>query len=175
MVDEATAELNGAMSSLQAELDAERERLNESAKLDAEAVYAGRVKLGELEANKILLEAKQSCVTKVYETVRDMFDKLSDAQYLALMQKLILGVCEDGDEIIAAAGDKRVTDAWVKKVSAAAKKKLTLGKERGDFGAGVVLRNGKYDRSLTADDIVAELKERTLSETAARLGLYGGD
>lgn len=35
----------------------------------------------------------------------------------------------------------------------------------------MILRNGKYDRALTLDEIVADVKERTVADTAKKLGL----
>ena len=172
MIEEATAESAEALESLRAELEAEKKAKAEITKRAADDIYSGQVKLGELEAGKILLAAKQRCVAAVYDGVRKRILGAKDEQYLSLLQRLIADSCEDGDEIISAKSDsKRVTEAWVKKVSAAAKKKLTLGKERGDFSGGVILRNAKFDRDLTVDEIVADLKERTVADTAKKLGL----
>lgn len=172
MVEEATAEQTEALAALRKELDAaQAESLARSDKA-ADDYYSGQVKLGDLEAGKALLHAKQRCVAAVYDGVRDKILRAPDAEYLALLQKLVVEVCEDGDEIIAAKSDaKRVNAAWVKKVSAAAKKKLTLSKEQGDFSGGVILRNPRYDRDLSVDEIVAELKERTVGDTLKALGL----
>lgn len=172
MIEEATAESAEALESLRAELEAEKKAKAEITKRAADDIYSGQVKLGELEAGKILLAAKQRCVAAVYDGVRKRILGAKDEQYLSLLQRLIADSCEDGDEIISAKSDsKRVTEAWVKKVSAAAKKKLTLSKERGDFSGGVILRNAKFDRDLTVDEIVADLKERTVADTAKKLGL----
>lgn len=118
-----------------------------------------------------MLDAKQRCVSAVYDEVYKKLVGLSNEKYLALMKKLISRTCEDGDEIIASSADKSITDAWVKKLGGELKKKLSLSAERGEFSRGVILRNPKYDKSLTFDDIVAELKERTVGDTVARLGL----
>lgn len=172
MVEEAQTEADAAASALKTQLDgelaAERERIAKA----AESAYSGGVKLGELEAKKALLAARQACIAAVYDGVKKAVLSAPDAKYLDMLKKLIVETCEDGDEIICCAADaKRITADWVKKVSAAAKKKLTLSKERGDFSGGVILRNEKYDRSLTVDDIVEDLKERTLGETVTKLGL----
>ena len=172
MISEAEAESKRAAEELRAALaESERMALDEYDRAAGE-VYSGLSKLGDLEKNKAILAAKQECVSAVYARVRQKILTAPDKEYLALLQKLIDGVCEDGDVVIAAkADDKRVTADFVKKVSAAAKKKLTLGKERGDFEGGVILRNDKYDRSITVDDIVDELKDRTVTQTAQKLEL----
>ena len=171
MLEDAEAERNEAEESVRASLEKAKLESDADAARAADAAYAGRIKLGELEASKVLLDAKQRIVAEVYEGVRERILKASSAEYLKLMQKLVVEAAEDGDEIIAPAGDKRITAAWVKKVSTAAKKKLKLSSEKGDFEAGVILRNQKYDRDLTVDEIVADLKERTVAETAQKLGL----
>lgn len=172
MISEATAERDEAVSALRAELDCAKTESDKKTEAAAADAYAGRLKLGELEANKIMLKARQDCVAAVYDGVKAKILAAPDAEYLKLLQKLIADVCKDGDEIIAAKSDaKRVTAAWVKKVSTAAKKKLTLSKEQGDFSGGVILRNARYDRDLTVDELAAELRERTVSDTARALGL----
>lgn len=172
VVAEAQAESQAELDELRAELDAAQKESLVKAEAVAQELYAGQVKLGELEASKALLRAKQACVSAVYYGVKRKILSAPDTEYLKILQSVIEQYCEDGDEVIAAKADaKRVTAAWVKKVSTAAKKKLSLSKEVGDFEGGVVLRNAKYDRDLTVDAIVDELKERTIADTVARLGL----
>ncbi len=171
MIDEATAESAAALEELRDRLDAEKSRTDAEAKAAADAAYSGRVKLGELEAGKIMLRAKQDCVAAVYERVRDMIIAMPQAEYLKLFTRLLSGVAEDGDEVVAGKDDKRVTADFVKKLGAATKVKLTLSKEKGEFAAGVVLKNARYDRDFTVDAIVADLRERTVSDVVRALGL----
>ena len=171
IVAEAEAEVRAELDALRAELDAAQKESLEKAAAAAKELYDGQVKLGELEAGKALLSAKQACVAAVYYGVKRKILTAPDAVYLKILQGVIVKYAEDGDEIIAAKSDKRVTAEWVKKVASAAKKKLTLSKEKGDFEGGVILRNARYDRDLTVDAIVEELKERTVYDTAKRLGL----
>lgn len=172
MIDEATAEADASVKAVREELDAARVQADADIKAAADAVYAGRLKLGELEAGKIILKSRQDCVSAVYDKVRGCILSLKDDEYLKLLGKLIGGVCSDGDEIIAARADaKRVTAAWIKKLSTSLKVKLTLSKEVGDFDGGVILRNEKFDRDLTVDEIVSELRERTEADTVKKLGV----
>lgn len=172
LVTEAQSEADARSVAVKAELEQAYNAALEKLEAEADDVYKGQAKLGELEAGKALLKAKQECVGAVYDGVRKKILAASDKEYLALLQKLIVSVCEDGDEVIAAQADKaRVTSAWVKKVSEAAKKKLTLSKTYGEFSGGVVLRNGKFDRDLTVDELVSDLKERTVADTVKYLGL----
>ncbi len=172
IVEQAVAEVQSALDELKSSLASAHTASAEKYRADAQATYDGQVKLGELEAGKIMLKARQACVSAVYDGVRERILSAPDKEYLALLQKLIVGACENGDEVIAAQADeKRVTAAWVKKVGESAKRKLTLSKTRGEFAGGVILRNAKYDRDLTVDEIVSELKERTVGETVAKLGL----
>lgn len=172
MIEEATEESEAAVEKIRAMLETSKAEHKKEADEAAERTYKGRLKLGELEAGKVALKAKQQCVSAVYEKVREIILSLKDADYLALLSKLIQAECEDGDEIIAAASDsKRVTAEFVKKLSQSTKKKLTLSKEKGEFCGGVILRGEKYDRDLTVDAIVEDLKGRTVTETVKKLGL----
>lgn len=171
MIEEAAKESDDSVESLRKELDAQKSAADENARAAADAEYFGKVKLGELEAGKLLLEKKRECVAAVYAEVEKKLESMKDADYLKLMQKLVTASCEDGDEIIAGKTDKRITADWVKKVSKAAGKKLSLSKEKRDINGGVIISNAKFEVDLTFGAIVADLKERTESETAARLGL----
>lgn len=172
MIADAEAERAEAEKAIAAELAVLEASAAEEAKAAADAVKSGKLKLGELEAGKILLRFKRTCVDSVYDEVKAKILKMKDAEYLGLLQRLIAEVATDGDEVVAAKSDaKRVTAEWVKKVSTAIKKKLTLSKEKGEFEAGVILRNAEYDRDLTLYEIIADLKERTEPETVKSLGL----
>lgn len=171
MIGEATEESEAALEKLRTELDAAKLETDAEAKKAADAAYAGRVKLGELEAGKILLKAKQDCVAAVYAKIRAKLVAMPQAEYCKLMQRLLSGVVENGDEIVAGKTDKRITAEWVKKLATSTKKKLTLSKEKGEFEAGVIVKNPRYDRDFTVDAIVADLRERTVSDTMRKLGL----
>lgn len=172
LIAEAETQIAAEKAELEEELAAAEKIAVEKFEAEADGVYNGQIKLGELEASKALLRAKQRCVSAVYDGVRDKILSAPDKEYLALMQKLITSVCENGDEVIICDSDaKRITAAWIKKIGDAVKCKLVLSKTRGDFSGGVILRNGKYDRDLTVDEIVRELKERTIADTVKNLGL----
>ena len=171
IVAEAEESVKVEIEELRAELDAAQKESLKKADASAKELYDGQVKLGELEAGKALLAAKQACVAAVYYGVKRKILSAPDSEYLKILQGFIVKYCEDGDEVVGGKGDKRITAEWVKKVASAAKKKLTLSKDKGDFEGGVILRNAKYDRDLTVDAIVDELKEQTVYDTVTRLGL----
>lgn len=172
MISDAEKERDEAQKAAEAEFAAAQKAADEQAAFAAEAVKRGKLKLGELEAGKVLLSYKRACVDEVYKAVKDKVLKMKDADYLDLLSKLIKECANDGDEIVACRADvNRVTAAWVKKLSTSIKKKLTLSKETGEFEAGVVLKSGGYDIDLTVDEIIADLKYRTESETVKSLKL----
>lgn len=173
MIEEANAECEASLSALAKELENSRSSAAAEAERAANDMYSGKIKLCELEAGKIMLEARQNCVAEVYDSVKKKILGAPDKEYLEFLKAVVSPVLSDGDEIVAAKADeKRVTAEFVKKLSAATGKKITLAKERGDFDGGVILRSSTYDRNLTADEIISDLKERTVSETVKRLGLF---
>lgn len=172
MINAARAELKSSEDELVAELEKAKADALAKYAFEAESLYSGRVKLGELEAGKAVLKARQQCVAAVYDGVRERILAAPDKEYLALIGKLIKEHAEDGDEVIIAKSDaKRITAAWLKKIADGAKIKLKLPKTTGDFSGGVILRNAKYDRDLTVDEIVHELRERTVADTVKSLGI----
>lgn len=172
IIAEAESEGNADVEKLREALEAKKREQIAEANRVADDAYAGQIKLAELEAGKVLLSAKQRCVSEVYDGVKKRILSAPDNEYLGLLQKLIADACADGDEVIAAEADgKRVTADFIKSVSKATGKKLTLSKTRGQFDGGVILQNAKYDRDLTVDEIIADLKERTVSDVVKKLGL----
>lgn len=172
MIADAEEERTQAEKAVAALLDASQKEAEEQAAQEAENVRRGKLKLGELEAGKILLRYKRACVDEVYKAVKDKILKMKDADYLDLLGKLIGEAAADGDEIVAAKSDsKRVTAAWVKKLSSSTKKKLALSDEKGEFEGGVVLKSHGYDVDLTIDEIITDLKYRTETTTVKDLGL----
>lgn len=171
MIEEASAESDAAIAALEKELDAAKLETDADAASAAASAYAGKVKLGELEAGKAMLDAKQRCVAAVYDGVRKKLVDMPQAEYSKLMQRLLAPAVEDGDELVAGKSDKRITAEFVKKLATATKKKVTLAKDKGEFEAGAILRNPRYDRDFTVDAIVAELRERTVTDTVRKLGL----
>ena len=171
MIDEATAEMQALIDGARSQIDELRIKSDAEKLAAANAVYDGRIKLGELEVSKITLAAKQECVSAVYAEVRKKIIGMPAAEYVKLLTRLVSPHVEDGDEIIAGKADKRITAEWVKSLSKSTKKKLALSKEKGEFEAGVILRNSRYDRDFTVDEIVADLRERTVSDVAKKLGL----
>lgn len=172
MIKAARAEMQSSEDELVAELEKVKADALAKYALEADAIYSGKVKLGELEAGKAVLKARQQCVAAVYDGVRDSILKAPDKEYLALIGKLIKENAKDDDEVIIAKSDeKRITAAWLKKIADGAKIKLKLSKKFGDFSGGVILRNAKYDRDLTVDEIVLSLRERTIADTVKSLGI----
>ena len=102
IVEQAVAEVQSALDELKSSLASAHTASAEKYRADAQATYDGQVKLGELEAGKIMLKARQACVSAVYDGVRERILSAPDKEYLALLQKLIVGACENGDEVIAA-------------------------------------------------------------------------
>lgn len=172
MIADAENEKAEAEKAIAASLAESEKAAKAEADAAAHAVRSGKLKLGELEAGKILLGYKRACVDGVYSEIKAKILAMKDAEYLAFLQKLIAPVAVDGDEIVAAKSDaKRVTSAWVKKLSSALKIKLTLAKEYGEFDAGVTLRNAEFDRDLTVDAVIADLKDATEADTVKSLAL----
>lgn len=187
IIDDIISDAKKAAQNMIADAEAERKEADEEAKRVVDAInldakqkadvaaqnaFTGKKKLGELESGKILLRYKRKCVDEVYDLVKQKILAMKDGEYLSFLQDVIKRAALDGDEVIAAKSDqKRVTAAWVKKVSSAIKKKLTLSKNYGDFSGGVILSNGNFDRDFTIDAIVEELKEDTEAETVKNLEL----
>ncbi|MBT3318468.1 MAG: hypothetical protein HN948_06945 [Clostridia bacterium] len=82
----------------------------------------------DLEYRKQLLVAKQEMMTKAKALAKQKLAALSDAEYIVLMKKQLIGCASDGTGTIAvAAGEKRLNTAFLADVNAALAAKVGKG------------------------------------------------
>ena len=116
----------------------------------------------DLEYRKQLLAAKQDMMSKARERALDMLLKLSDADYVALMKKRLIGCAGSGEGAIAIGRDeKRIGEPFLSDVNTELKKTLgkgnmTLLPERRDIRGGFIYLAGGMEINMSLE---AQLNE----------------
>lgn len=134
--------------------------------IDAKATVANALSNAKLEINKYRLASKQGMIDDVYTKVAQELHALPAKQYLALITKLIKTHAEQGEMVTISGKDSAViTPKYLAQFDLG----LTLSPEHGDFDGGVVLSCDKYDKVLTLDRIVEDIRRTTDSAVAKML------
>ena len=123
--------------------------------------------VAELDAKKLLFDAKNQVVALTFETALNKVKNLPKEKYAKLVMGM-LSMAEDGDVVTISKREKDVlTEAVIKEFAAKKKIKLTLNKEFGDFDGGIILSGSGVDKNLTFETEFQLLKDE-LEETVAK-------
>ena len=123
--------------------------------------------VAELDAKKLLFDAKNKVVALTFETALNKVKSLPKEKYAKLVMGM-LSMAEDGDVVTISKREKDVlTEAVIKEFAAKKKIKLTLNKEFGDFDGGIILSGSGVDKNLTFETEFQLLKDE-LEETVAK-------
>lgn len=123
--------------------------------------------VAELDAKKLLFDAKNQVVALTFETALNKVKNLPKEKYAKLVMGM-LSMAEDGDVVTISKREKDVlTEAVIKEFAAKKKIKITLNKEFGDFDGGIILSGSGVDKNLTFETEFQLLKDE-LEETVAK-------
>ena len=113
------------------------------------------------------MTAKQSLVEEVFSLALENLVKMDQADYLALINKLVEGYAEKGD-VIVLSENAPVSTREVEALPSV--KKLSLKAEKtGKFEGGLVLSGKAFDKDLTFRALCEAEKERSEAEIAKKL------
>lgn len=157
---EIVAEASARAEAQRAETEAEvRER--------AKRISDGKAATARLDGAKIELAEKRRVIDTVYERALEELISLSEKDFLALTEKLLIEYAEEGDEIIFAKL-YGYTDA-VKKFLVVKERNLKVSDERADIRGGFLLRGKKADRDLSFPSLLNADREAYQSEIAQEI------
>ncbi len=133
---------------------------------DAEATVANALSNAKLDINKYRLASKQAMIDEVYAKVAKELHSMPPKQYLALITKLIKQHAEQGESVTICSADSSVITAkYLEQFGLG----LTLSAQQGNFDGGIILSNSKYDKVLTLDRLVEDIRRTTDSQVAKML------
>ena len=156
----------------QAQADAAAKEADAAGK-DAAKRQAERLEgAAEMEAKKMLLAAKQSCMDEAFDKAREKLLSMPDGQYSDLLAKIAAKASRSGkEEIILSPKDKERVGAKVaEKVNMLLKNgKLTLADETREMDGGLILRDGQVEVNCAFETQLRVLRESMTAEVAAIL------
>jgi V/A-type H+-transporting ATPase subunit E len=140
----------------------------EAAAVAAEIAANART-VAELDAKKLMLDAKSKLLGRVYSLALQKITALDDKTYERLIA-VLLEKAEDGDTVTVSERERAfVSPEYIEKLAREKGIKLTLDKSCGDFYGGVVLSNNKVDKNLSLEVEMSLLRESREAETARKL------
>lgn len=126
----------------------------------------------QMEAKKMLLAAKQSCMDAAFEKAHKQLREMPDGQYADLLAKIAAKASRSGKEeiILSAKDSKRVGAKVVEKVNALVKNgKLTLAPDTREMEGGLILRDGQVEVNCAFETQLRVLREDMTAQVAAIL------
>lgn len=159
----AHADTQDAVDKAQQNAKEQQSACEDKCTIDGKSIVANALSNAKLDINKYKLSSKQGMIDQVYNKVSSELHSLPAKQYLALITKLIETHAEEGETVTICQKDKDVvTASFLSKFD----KGLSLDKNYGNFDGGVVLSSAKYDKVLTLDRIVEDIRRTSDSQVA---------
>ena len=126
--------------------------------------------IANLDVKKLRLGAKQELIGRSFDGALARLCKLAGDKYLAFMEKLLDQAVSSGDEeLLAAAGEKRIDQAWLDKYNASRGRKLTLSAEKSEIKGVFILRNVRISTNCSLETLIHWLKDELESDVVKRL------
>ncbi len=133
-------------------------------------------KTADMEARKSVLSFKQSIVAEAFDKAEAKLNGLEGEAYVSFLTALAQKAAVTGTEelVFSAADRKTVGKKVVDRTNAALKAagrtgKLTLSDAEGDFGRGLICRQGSVSVNCTVEALMAQAREDMASDVAAEL------
>ena len=123
-----------------------------------------------MAATRRITEAKRNLLNQVIEKTAEKIKGMSDAEYLSLMEGLIIASVKTGsEEIVVGKQEKRINEDFVRRINQklAGKGTLRLAADRADIDAGFILRQGRQ-RINAALDVMLKFAAQQLESTLAQ-------
>ncbi|MHC4196163.1 MAG: V-type ATP synthase subunit E [Planctomycetota bacterium] len=171
---DAKAEAEKIKSKANEKEEAERTRLDEQlAEYRKQTeVLATQIKKGKKEhllaaarmkIAKEFLAEKGRILDEVFDKARQQLQNWPDKDYRELMAKLMLDAVETGDEEVI------IENQINQQLSSASKGNLKLSDERGDIGAGFILRQSKIKNNVSISVLLAQVRKELEIKLAKEL------
>lgn len=117
-----------------------------------------------MEVAQEYLAEKRAVLEEVFKRARQKLAELPDAEYRALMTRLMVEAAETGEEeVVVGANDQRIDQALVNEVNgqlASQQKKgnLKLASDKHNMGGGFILRRGKIKTNVSLGVLVDQVR-----------------
>lgn len=183
ITQDAEAEAEKLLNAARAEAEGIRARYEEQAAAQsAKAAESGRAAAAqrlerlegaaEMEARKLVLEAKQQTIDRAFEKAREKLLALPETDYAELLGRMAAAAAQTGQEeiLLSPADRERVGAAVVAKANALLSGgKLSLAADTRELEGGLVLRSGKVEVNCAFETQLRMLRETMAAQVAGVL------
>ncbi len=123
---------------------------------------------------KEYLAEKRKILDEVFEQALQQLQNLPDAEYKALMKKLLLEAVETGnEEVLVDTNEGRIDHEFIKQINRnlgpGLKGNLKLSKERQNLGAGFILTRGKINTNVSIAVLLDQARKELEIQLAKEL------
>ena len=125
-----------------------------------------------MEIAKDFLGEKRKIFDEVFEQARIQFTNLPNEEYRKVMTELMVKAAETGDEeVIIDKKEKRINDELINQVNQQLGNKgnLKLSEEKGNLGAGFILKRGKIKNDVSLQVLLEQARKELEIELAKEL------
>ena len=125
-----------------------------------------------MEIAKDFLGEKRKILDEVFEQAKIQFTNLPDEEYRNVMAQLMKKATESGDEeVIIDKKEKRLNDELINQVNQQLgnKSHLKLSEEKGNLGAGFILKRGKIKNNVSLQVLLEQARKELEIELAKEL------
>ena len=125
-----------------------------------------------MEIAKDFLGEKRKILDEVFEQARIQFTNLPNEEYRKVMTELMVKAAETGDEeVIIDKKEKRINDELINQVNQQLGNKgnLKLSEEKGNLGAGFILKRGKIKNNVSLQVLLEQARKELEIELAKEL------
>ncbi|MEE9370102.1 MAG: V-type ATP synthase subunit E [Sedimentisphaerales bacterium] len=125
-----------------------------------------------MEIAKDFLGEKRKILDEVFEQAKIQFTNLPDEEYRKVMAQLMKKAAESGDEeVIIDKKEKRINDKLINQVNQQLGNKgnLKLSEEKGNLGAGFILKRGKIKNNVSLQVLLEQARKELEIELAKEL------
>ena len=169
---QAKEEIQHKQDKLKSELarfDKETELLAASAAEDKKARVLATARM---EIAKQNLQTRKKLIDEIFAKAADKIKNMNDADYVQLMEKLLIASVETGNEqIVIGKNDNRLDANFLETVNKQLDSKghLTIANDKADIDAGFILRRDKVRVNVSLDVLLGQVREELEIEIAKEL------
>jgi len=164
----------GEQNKLSEQLDAYKKQTQILAQQAGEDEKSHILAAARMNIAKEYLAEKRKILDEVFEQAHQQLQNLPDAEYQALMKKLLLEAVETGDEeVVVDSNERRINHEFIKRINRdlgpGYKGNLKLSNEKQNLGAGFILTRGKIKTNVSIEVLLDQARKELEIQLAKEL------
>jgi V/A-type H+-transporting ATPase subunit E len=161
-IEEAQQKADKEISNARAYASDYQNKIYQIIEKEKQAIIYRKVSHAQIEAKKALLAEKQRIIEGIF---KEVFEELlhNKKEYKDFLLRLIEKYSEEGDIVAVSDDGGLIDEAAVKALSQKKGIKLSRQKDEQSYN-GVILKSSHYDKNLTTDQLLGQIKEKYITE-----------